>query len=62
MSYRLLYQNLKQIKKFIYLLLNIFINFIDKKIYFVPITLIIVKLVLPLVFFSKLILLEFKFV
>lgn len=62
MSYRLLYQNFKTNKKNYLFIAEYIYKFYRQKFYFVPITLIIVKLVLPLVFFSKLILLEFKFV
>lgn len=53
MSYRLLYQNFKTNKKIYLFIAEYIYKFYRQKIYFVPITLIIVKLVLPLVFFQN---------
>lgn len=53
MSYRLLYQNFKTNKKIYLFIAEYIYKFYRQKFYFVPITLIIVKLVLPLVFFQN---------
>lgn len=53
MSYRLLYQNFKTNKKIYLFIAEYIYKLYRQKFYFVPITLIIVKLVLPLVFFQN---------
>ena len=53
MSYKLLYQILKTNKKNYLFIAEYIYKFYRQQIYFVPITLIIVKLVLPSIFFQK---------